>query len=89
MVSLLPIFKCSLGMSLSWSFEAGQYSKTKTKTKTLIFSIEFIFERKLGIDPANNEFPEIQAWMMRTKEEAAYKKAVHKTGYTLEGDFKK
>ena len=55
----------------------------------LISSIEFIFERKLGIDPANKEFPEIEAWMTRTKEEAAYKKAVKKTGYTLEGNFKK
>jgi len=43
----------------------------------------------LGIDPANKEFPEIEAWMTRTKEEAAYKKAVKKTGYTLEGNFKK
>jgi hypothetical protein len=55
----------------------------------LISSIEFIFERKLGVDPANNEFPEIGAWMSRTKEEAAYQKAVKKTGYTLEGNFKK
>jgi hypothetical protein len=44
----------------------------------LISSIEFIFERKLGVDPANNEFPEIGAWMSRTKEETAYKKAVKK-----------
>jgi hypothetical protein len=43
----------------------------------------------LGVDPANNEFPEIEAWMTRTKEEAAYEKAVKKTGYTLEGNFKK
>jgi hypothetical protein len=55
----------------------------------LISSIEFIFERKLGVNPANNEFPEIEAWMSRTKEEAAYQKAVKKTGYTLEGNFKK
>jgi glutathione S-transferase len=52
-------------------------------------SIEFMFERKLGVDPARNEFPEIISWMARTKEEAAYKKAVKKTGYTLEGNFKK
>jgi len=77
--------------SLSSSSELARYTKTKTKTntKTLISSIEFIFERKLGADPANNEFPEIEAWMTRTKEEVAYKKAVEKTGYTLEGDFKK
>jgi len=56
---------------------------------TLIFSIEFIFERKLGVDPANDEFLEIKAWMKRTKDEAAYKRAVKKTGYTLEGNFKK
>jgi hypothetical protein len=56
---------------------------------TLISSIEFIFERKLGVDPANDEFPEIEAWMTRTKEEAAYQKAFKKTGYTLDGDFKK
>jgi hypothetical protein len=55
----------------------------------LMTSIEFIFERKLGVDPADNEFPEINTWMTRTKKEAAYKKAVEKTGYTLEGDFKK
>lgn len=55
----------------------------------LIGSIEFIFERKLGVRPADNEFPEIIAWMARTKEEPAYKKAVEKTGYTLEGNFKK
>lgn len=48
-----------------------------------------MFERKLGVDPAKTEFPEINAWMARTKEEAGYKKAVKKTGYTLEGDFKK
>ena len=52
-------------------------------------SIEFIFERKLGIDPAANEFPEIASWLRRTKEEKAYKKAVQRTGYTLEGNFKK
>jgi len=55
----------------------------------LINSIEFIFERKLGVDPANDEFLEIKAWMTRTKDEEAYKKAVKKTGYTLEGNFKK
>ena len=55
----------------------------------LMNSIEFIFERKLGVDPANDEFHEIKAWMSRTKEEAAYQKAVKKTGYTLEGNFKK
>jgi hypothetical protein len=74
-------------MSLSPYSELARY--TKTTTKTLIFSIEFIFERKLGVGPANNEFPEINAWVTRAKEEAAYQKAVEKTGYTLEGNFKK
>ena len=52
-------------------------------------SIEFIFERKLGVDPAENEFPEVKAWLERTKAEKAYRRAVDKTGYTLDGDFKK
>lgn len=52
-------------------------------------SIEFIFERKLGVDPAENEFPQVKAWLERTKAEKAYRRAVDKTGYTLDGDFKK
>jgi len=48
-----------------------------------------MFERKLGVDPSNDEFPEIKVWLARTKEEEGYRKAVVRTGYTLEGDFKK
>jgi hypothetical protein len=60
-----------------------------TVQKGLSDSIEFMFERKLGVDPSNDEFSEIKAWLARTKEEEGYRKAVERTGYTLEGDFKK
>ena len=55
----------------------------------LITGIEFVFERKLGVDPGKNEFPEISSWLARTKKEGAYKKAVEKTDYTLQGSFRK
>lgn len=49
----------------------------------------FIFERKLGVDPSKGEFPEIAAWLERTKATPTYRMAVEKTGFTMEGDFKK
>ena len=52
------------------------------------FSIEFIFARKLGT--TSSEWPETEAWLKRTMERPAYKKAVERSGYTLEsyGKFK-
>lgn len=52
------------------------------------FTIEFIFTRKLGTEGGN--WPETEKWLARTMERPAYKKAVEKTGYTLDskGQFK-
>lgn len=52
------------------------------------FSVEFILTRKLGTEPG--QWPETEAWLNRTMERPAYKKAVEKSGYTLDsqGKFK-
>lgn len=54
------------------------------------FSVQFIMERKLAVSGrGKNVWPEIEAWLWRTESADAYQKAVEKTGYTLDGDFKK
>lgn len=52
------------------------------------FSIEFILERELGTE--RGRWPETEAWLKRTQERSAYKKAVERSGYTLDskGQFK-
>lgn len=56
----------------------------------LQFSVQFIMERKLGVGGrGEGKWPEVEAWLARTEGEEAYKKAVKKTGYTLDGNFKK
>lgn len=52
------------------------------------FTIDFIFTRKLGTTGGN--WPETEAWLKRTQERPAFKKAVEKTGWTLDskGQFK-
>ena len=54
------------------------------------FSIEFIFARKLGTGEDVSKWTETNAWLKKTMERPAYKKAVEKSGYTLEsyGKFK-
>lgn len=57
------------------------------------FSIEFILTRKLGTfgkTIGDGAWPETEAWLKRTMERPAYKKAVERSGYTLEshGKFK-
>lgn len=56
----------------------------------LQFSVQFIMERKLGVGGrGEGKWPEVEAWLARTENEKAYKRAVEKTGYTLDGNFKK
>lgn len=50
------------------------------------FSIEFILERKLGTEKGN--WPETEAWLKRTMERSAYRKAVGRSGYTLDSKGK-
>lgn len=54
------------------------------------FSIEFIFKRELGVKGKGGEWPETRKWLARCMERPAYKKAVERSGYTLEshGQFK-
>ncbi|KAK5078796.1 hypothetical protein LTS08_004056 [Lithohypha guttulata] len=63
--------------------------KTLTAADIMMgFSIEFIFTRKLGTQGGN--WPETEAWLARMLERSAYKKAVEKSGYTLDskGEFR-
>lgn len=54
------------------------------------FSVQFIMERKLGVGGrGEGKWPEVEKWLARTEGTEAYKKAVERTGYTLDGDFKK
>lgn len=56
----------------------------------LQLSIQFIMERKLGVGGrGESKWPEVVAWLERTEASEAYRKAVSKTGYTLDGDFRK
>lgn len=57
------------------------------------FMVEFVFTRKLGTygkEIGDGAWPETEAWLKRTMDRPAYKKAVEKSGYTLEshGKFK-
>ena len=47
------------------------------------FSIEFMFARGLGTQ--GKEWPNINKWMKGLAQESSYKKAVEKTGYSLQG----
>lgn len=54
------------------------------------FSVQFIMERKLGVGGrGERQWPEVEVWLAKTEADAAYKRAVQKTGYTLDGDFRK
>ncbi|CAN8100136.1 unnamed protein product [Discula destructiva] len=56
----------------------------------LQFSVQFIMERKLGVGGrGEGRWPEVEAWLQRTEAAEAYLKAVDKTGYTLDGNFRK
>lgn len=47
-------------------------------------------ERKLGVGGiGEGKWPEVEAWYKRTHEVESYQRAVQKTGYTLNGSFKK
>lgn len=54
------------------------------------FSIEFIFTRKLGVQGKEDGWPESRAWLDRCLAREPYRRAVEKSGYTLEsfGKFK-
>lgn len=54
------------------------------------FSIEFILKRNLGIGDHDGQWSETKAWLKRCLDRPAYKKAVERSGYTLEsyGKFK-
>lgn len=47
----------------------------------MLFSVEFIFERDLGV--REREWSGIRAWMERCKGREAWRRAVEKTGYRL------
>lgn len=47
------------------------------------FSVSFIFARELGVKGCEEKWKTVRAWVERCQDEAAYKKAVEKTGYTL------
>lgn len=54
------------------------------------FSVQFIMERKLGVGGrGEGKWPEVEKWLARTEGTESYKRAVERTGYTLDGDFKK
>lgn len=54
------------------------------------FSVQFIMERKLGVGGrSEGKWPEVEAWLKRTEGTEAYRRAVERTGYTLDGNFKK
>lgn len=56
----------------------------------LQFSVQFIMERKLGVGGCGEgKWPEVVAWLKRTEAVEAYRKAVDKTGYTLNGNYRK
>lgn len=56
----------------------------------LQFSVQFIMERKLGVGGrGEGKWPEVVAWLERTEAMEVYQRAVDKTGYTLDGDFRK
>jgi hypothetical protein len=42
-----------------------------------------IYDLRIGVDPAEGEFPEITAWLERTKAVEKYREAVNKTGFTM------
>jgi len=46
-------------------------------------SIMLIHDLRIGVDPADGEFPEISAWLQRTKAMEKYREAVDKTGFTM------
>jgi len=52
------------------------------------FSVEFILERKLGTK--KGDWPETEAWLERMMGRSAYKRAVERSGYTLDskGQFR-
>lgn len=54
------------------------------------FSVQFIMERKLGVGGrGEGRWKEVEAWLGRTEEHDAYRRAVQKTGYSLDGNFRK
>lgn len=56
----------------------------------LQFSVQFIMERKLAVGGrGEGKWPEVEDWLQRTESVDAYRKAVDKTGYTLDGNFRK
>ncbi|KAJ4417581.1 hypothetical protein N0V82_006054 [Gnomoniopsis sp. IMI 355080] len=56
----------------------------------LQFSVQFIMERKLGVGGrGEGKWPEVVAWLERTEAVEAYRKAVDKTSYSLDGNFRK
>lgn len=64
-------------------------SHTHVKTRTDSTSIDFMLERKIGNKGhGEGKWPAVEAWLKRTKEVEAYKRAVSKTGHTLHGNFK-
>jgi glutathione S-transferase len=46
-------------------------------------SIMLIYDLRIGVDPADKEYPEITAWLERTKSVGKYREAVDKTGFTM------
>lgn len=48
-----------------------------------------MLERKLGNKGhGEGRWPQVEAWLQRTKEVESYQRAVKRTGYTLSGNFK-
>lgn len=56
----------------------------------LAFSIEFIFTRGLGTKAGGEGWPEIQRWLGTCLGRDGYKRAVERSGYTLDskGEFR-
>lgn len=53
-----------------------------------MLSVDYMYERDLGVGEPG-KYPEVEAWLARTKQVESYRRAVERTGYTLDGDFKK
>ncbi|KAL1884008.1 hypothetical protein Daus18300_000117 [Diaporthe australafricana] len=54
------------------------------------FSVQFIMERRLGVGGrGEGRWKEVEAWLGRTEQDDAYLRAVQKTGYSLDGEFRK
>lgn len=52
------------------------------------FSVQFILERKLGTDDGDDKkWPKVKEWLKKCESQDAYKRAVEKSGYSLNPSY--